>query len=248
MATSTIPVEDGIAQLVIDNPPVNVLRTKWLVEMARAVTSLGEARLLLIRGAGRCFSAGMDIEEHLPQDVAAMLQAARCFFHALWMCECPLLAAVHGNALGGAMELLLLCDFVVAREDAVFGLPEIKVGSYPPLAAVLLPRLLPWPRAAELLLQGRTLSAAEACSWGLVNAVLPADGFDRQVSGYVAKVCALSPAVQRHAKRAMRLGDDPFERLAAVEKLYLDELMRTEDAVEGLRAFLEKRAARWVGR
>lgn len=236
---------DGTAELIFRHPPVNVLQIDMLERMADDVRRLRDVRLLLIRGDGRCFSAGMDVREHLPAEVPHMLEAVRNFFDAIWRCEFPVVAAVHGSALGGAMELLMLCDHVVATDDARLGLPEIKVGAYPPLAVRLLPRLVSWQRAAEMILQGRMLTAAEAAEWGLVNTVAPSDTFNDAVHACLANLRALSGVVQRHAKRSMRLDHDLMSEMLAVEKVYLEELMQSADAAEGPAAFIEKRPPLW---
>lgn len=240
--------EDGVGRLSFNHPPVNVLTTAMLNAMAAEIERARAPRLLIVNAVGTGFSAGMDIREHLPRDVRAMLGAVRRFFEALWRLECPVIAAVHGRALGGAMEMLLLCDVVVASDDATFGFPEVRVGAYPPLAVLLLPRLLSWPRAAALLLEGHTINADTACAWGLVNVVVARAELEAATARQIERLLALSPVVQRHIKRAMRTGDDLFERLTEVENAYLEELMQTEDALEGLLAFIEKRRPCWRGR
>lgn len=241
----SLTTHDGVAELRFRNPPVNVLQTAMLARMADAVAATRDARALVIRGEGRCFSAGMDVREHLPADVPAMLRAVGAFFDAVWKSECPVVAAVHGAALGGAMELLLLADHVIAADDARLGFPEVRVGAYPPLAVRLLPRLVSWPRAAELILQGRTLTAQEAADWGLVNAVVTPDALDTALASCLARLRALSGSVARHAKRAMRLGLGIIDEMREVERLYVDELMQCADAAEGPQAFIEKRPPQW---
>lgn len=241
-------VVNGVGTLRFTHPPVNVLTTRMLTEMSEVLREAHSLRLVCLRGAGPIFSAGMDIGEHLPPHVAAMLQAVRGFFEAVWALPCPVMAAVHGRALGGAMELLLLCDVVVASRDAVLALPEVRVGAIPPLGALLLPQRLPWPRAAEMLLTGREVTAEEAHAWGLVNHLVEPADFEHEVSVHADAICALSPVVQRHVKRAMHRDPELFARLAEVERDYLEQLMQSHDAVEGLRAFLEKRPPTWMGR
>ena len=156
---------------------------------------------------------------------------------------------VNGAALGGGLELTLVCDLVIASRAATFGLPEIRLGVFPPLAAALLPRMIPAHFAAELLLGGRTVDATEALRLGLVNRVSEAAGLEAAAREVRETLLASSPSSLRLAKAAMarsRLREAEEETLAA-EAFYVERLMNTPDAIEGLQAFLEKRAPRWSG-
>jgi cyclohexa-1,5-dienecarbonyl-CoA hydratase len=159
----------------------------------------------------------------------------------------PVVAAVHGAALGGGCELALACDIVLARDDARFGQPEIQLGVFPPAAAALMPRRLGRQHALDLILTGRAVSAAEAREIGLAAHVWPADEFDRRVADYLRQLGALSAPVLRLAKQAVDGGAelDGAQALAYAEELYLEKLMRLHDSHEGLAAFLEKRRPVW---
>jgi cyclohexa-1,5-dienecarbonyl-CoA hydratase len=153
-------------------------------------------------------------------------------------------------ALGGGCELAVVCDMVLASDRASFGQPEIKVGVFPPVAAVLFPPLVGRNRALELVLTGETIDAAEAKGIGLINKVFPAPSFGEMTDEFIRKLASLSGSALRLAKRAVDRGlSEGFsEGITAVEQLYLGELMQTEDAREGLNAFLEKRKPVWKNR
>lgn len=148
------------------------------------------------------------------------------------------------------MELAVSCDLILAGESARFGQPEIRLGCFPPVAAVWLPRLIGPHRATEVIVTGKTFTAREAETMGLVARVLPDDEVAAAVEGLLDELSRKSPIGLKFAKRALRYGRslDPITALRAVERLYLDELMATEDAREGIRAFLEKREPVWTGR
>jgi cyclohexa-1,5-dienecarbonyl-CoA hydratase len=152
---------------------------------------------------------------------------------------------VHGHALGGGCELALCCDLIVAAEGANFGQPEIKLATVAPIAALRLPGLVGYRRAAELLFTGEAIGAVEAARVGLINRAVPAGELDQAVEQYVGKLRALSGAALRVCKQAARLGDDGWGKLSAMEKLYLEGLMSTQDAHEGVASFIEKRAPVW---
>jgi cyclohexa-1,5-dienecarbonyl-CoA hydratase len=156
---------------------------------------------------------------------------------------------VRGAALGGGCELALVCDLVLAAESATFGLPEIRLGVFPPVAAILLPRLVGARRAADLVLTGRTLSAHEAERAGIASRVVADDEFDAALETLLIELRALSAPALRVAKRALRFagGSLTSEEIAEAEAIYMNERLKAPDAIEGLEAFLEKRAPRWAG-
>jgi len=166
---------------------------------------------------------------------------------ALWQLDTPTVARVHGAALGGGAELTLMCDMVLAGESATFGFPEIRLGVFPPVAAVLLSRMIPAHIASELILTGRTLTALEAERAGLVNRVTQDDALDGAVNDVLAGLLALSASSLRVTKRALRLSRirSVPDAIGAAESHYLRRLLEDRDAIEGLSAFLEKRPAEW---
>jgi len=159
-------------------------------------------------------------------------------------------ALVRGVALGGGCELALACDFVLASDRAKFGQPEIQLGVFPPVAAYQLSRQLPPRKGLELLLSGESVDAPTAERLGLVNAVFPAAEFETRANEWLQRLTRQSASTLRMTKKAFRIAqaDDFDERLARVERLYLEELMQTSDANEGLNAFLEKRRPAWQHR
>jgi len=244
--------EGSVGWITLDRPPINILDIALLRELDAAVAALLESKSVLVfEGAGqRGFSAGADVRDHAPERVAEMLAAFHGIFRRLASAEAITIAAVRGKCLGGGCELATFCDFVVAAASAEFGQPEIKLGCFPPVALVTFPRLI-GPRAAlDLILTGRIIPAAEARELGLATSVVPDDGFDRAVAALIEQLLRLSPAVLRLTRRLLRerMGWDFDRALAETEAAYLAELMKLEDAREGIQAFLEKRAPAWRGR
>lgn len=242
----------GIIEIKLDRPPLNVLTIPMMEELVGALEwAKGEAgAVILLSAEGKAFSAGVDVADHTPDKVEDMIAVFDRIFLTLAEIDRPVAAAVNGAALGGGYELVLACDLVIASEKARFGQPEVTVGVFPPLACYFLPRLLSWPLAMELLLAGEVFDAARALQLGLVNRVLPAENFAEGVREYLQKFAALSPVVLALTKKAAKAGlnKDLAAGLKEIDRIYLQELMRTKDAVEGLQAFLEKRKPVWQGK
>jgi cyclohexa-1,5-dienecarbonyl-CoA hydratase len=239
-----------VARLTLDRPPVNVLNIAMLEELGDAITEASTdvaAKVLVLEGAGKAFCAGVDVSDHTADRVGAMIEAFSRAIAALRASPVPVIAAVHGAALGGGCELALACDIVLARDDAKLGQPEVRLGVFPPAAAALLPRLVGRQRALDLLLTGRTVLADEALRLGLVARVLPQDGFADAVHGYAASLAAHSRPVLALTKRAVveNLDRPLAEALDAADRLYLNDLMVLHDPHEGLAAFMEKRDPAW---
>jgi cyclohexa-1,5-dienecarbonyl-CoA hydratase len=240
---------NGVARVTLEKPPLNVLNIAAMEELNAALQPLREDRttkVVVLAAQGKAFSAGVDIADHTPDRVEEMIHKFHAIFHTIWALEQPVVAAVQGAALGGGCELAIACDFIVASEKAKFGQPEIKVGVFAPIATLLLPRLIAPVKAKELLLTGDAIDVREAERLGLVNVVAPPESFDAAVDTFVGRLTSLSGAVLRQAKRAIALGLE--SGLTAIEQCYLKDLMRTEDANEGLNAFMEKRSPVWKER
>jgi cyclohexa-1,5-dienecarbonyl-CoA hydratase len=241
---------DGVARLVLDRPPLNVLHIPMLQELDEVLTDLAadpELKLLVMTGEGKAFCVGVDVADHTADRVELMIEAFHGVIRKLLLLEVPVVAAVNGAALGGGCELLLACDLVIASEKAKLGQPEIRLGVFPPVAAALMPRLIGRQRALDLVLTGRVIGATEAREMGLVGRVVPVEGFDEAIAEYVGSLSSLSRPVLRLTKRTLVEGMaeslwDAFDR---AEKRYLHELMELDDAHEGLAAFLEKREPVW---
>lgn len=242
----------GLVRLILDRPPLNVLDIPMLRDLNDALEELEQdtsVNVLLITGAGRAFCAGVDIADHTADRVDEMIEMFHRVIGQLMDLPFPVLAAVNGAALGGGFELALACDVILAREGAKLGQPEIRLGVFPPAAAVLLPRLVGRQTAADLVLSGRVIESGEAVTLGLASRVFAEDEFDAAVEEYVVSMAALSGPVLRITKRALREGEvgTAGDAIRRVERLYLDELMQMDDAHEGLAAFTEKRAPAWSG-
>jgi len=252
-ASIAFDVRGGAARLTLNRPPLNVLNLAMMKEINAALETLpsrDDAKLLVIDHEGRAFSAGVDVKDHTADKVEEMIEVFHRAFRLLGALELPTLSVVNGAALGGGCELAAFCDMVVASEKATFGQPEIKVGVFPPVGAVILPHLIGRNRALEMILTGEAVGAEEARQMGLVNRVFPADGFGEKVDEFIARLTSLSAPVLKLAKRAVDRGlyVSADEALSTAEQIYLGDLMRTEDAHEGLNAFMEKRKPQWKDR
>lgn len=245
-------VDDGVAVLSLDRPPVNVLHIPMLAGLEATLGRLagdGQVRALVLRAAGKMFSAGVDVADHTPDRVGDMLPLFHRVCRDLAAFPVPTIASVHGHALGGGCELVLCCDLAVMAETAKIGQPEIKLAAIAPVAALRLPYLTGYRAAADLMFTGRTLMAGEAQAIGLVNAVLPPQEVETWAMEKAAQLASLSRAAMLHLKRAILEGYGRWaEGLDGLEKSYLEELMQTHDAHEGLEAFLEKRPPAWEHR
>lgn len=244
--------QGGIATITLSRPPLNVLTIPMMEELVKAVKwAAGEpGGLILLNAGGKAFSAGVDVADHTEDKVDRMIEVFDRIFLAMAETDKVIVAAVNGAALGGGCELALFCDLVVASEKAKFGQPEIAVGVFPPIACYVLPRLTSWPLALELLLSGDVITASRAEQLGMVNRVVPADSFEAGVSEFMQKFAVQSPVVLALTKKAARagLGKDFTAGIKAIDEIYLKELMKTGDAVEGLKAFMEKRKPVWEGK
>lgn len=219
-------------------------------EMSSALEEL-EARddvsAVVFEGDAKAFSAGVDIKAHVPELVGEMLASFHWVIRAVVASRKVTIAVVSGACFGGGAELALVCDMVYTARDAAWGFPEIKLGCYPPVAAVALPALVGQKRAAELILTGRQISGDEAVAIGMANRSARVEELDSIVQETLDELSSLSPVALAHAKKALYGWDAiHFDKgLARAEKIYLEELISTADAREGIMAFLEKRPAHW---
>ena len=245
----SIEVNDGIATLILNRPPLNVIHIAMLRALETALASLKEnpdVRVLLLRANGKMFSAGVDIADHTPDKVGEMIPLFDAVCCALAEFPAPTIAVVHGHALGGGCELVLCCDLAVMAQEAKIGQPEIQLAALAPIAALRLPYIVGFRVAADLMFTGRLLNADEASNLGLVNATLPADQIDDWAKDKAVQMAGLSRAALLLNKQALQMGyGNWFASMEAIETLYLEELMNTKDAQEGLTAFMEKRKPIW---
>jgi cyclohexa-1,5-dienecarbonyl-CoA hydratase len=247
--TIRLGVIEGIAEVTLDRPPLNVLNIAMMGELDSALESVARADVaaIVLRGEGRAFSAGVDVADHTDDKAEEMIRVFHGIFRKLAATDALTISVAQGAALGGGCELACFCDIVLASDKARFGQPEVKVGVFPPVAACALPLRLGLARAVELAALGEVLPAAEAHRIGLVNHVYPVEEFPSKVEAYLAGIRNLSRPVVRAAKRATWLAarGPLLEHLDRAEQVYLNELMETRDAHEGIQAFLSKRAPVW---
>ena len=248
-------IENRVARITFARPPLNVLNIAMMREIGAALDDCADRRdlaaILFDAAPGtKAFSAGVAIEEHVADTVFKMLDSFHSIFRALNQISKPVVAIVDGPALGGGCELVAACDIVICSERARFGQPEIKLGVFPPVAAIILPRIIGEKKAREMILLGEIVEADEALRLGLVNQVVPSRDLYQQAEVMLAKLRELSSASLQFTRSALDLGNNgEFESaLTEVENLYLNELMKTEDASEGVRSFMEKRKPEWRNR
>jgi len=247
-------IKDEKAFLTINRPPLNILNTAAMEEMNNALGSLApnkEVKVLVISGSGeKAFSAGVDIADHTEDKAEKMLKAFHDIFRNLLKLDQVTVAALKGLTLGGGCEIALFCDLVIAADNLKIGQPEIKLSVIAPVALLILPRLVGLKKASELLLSGKTIEAAEAEKIGLVNKVVPLASFNSELESFIQPFKEISLIGLRYSKKGIQLGLEAsfLAGLEKIEKAYLEELMATEDANEGLKAFMEKRKPLWKNR
>jgi len=245
-------IEDRVARITFARPPLNIFNIAMMREIGDALDDCANQNDLVAivfeaAEGSRAFSAGVAVEEHVPETVVEMLDSFHDIFRKLNQISRPAIALVDGAALGGGCELVAACDVVIASDRAKFGQPEIKLGVFPPVAAILLPRIIGEKKAREMILTGEVIDAAEALRYGLANHVVPANEMPTRLANVLTKLRVLSPSSLAMTHRAITIGSDrDFDKsLKNVEDLYLNQLMKTEDANEGLRSFMEKRKPEW---
>ena len=245
-------LEDRVARITFARPPLNVFNIEMMREIAKALGERVCARELvaIVFDADkncRAFSAGVAIEDHVQDTIFQMLDAFHSIFRMLEQLAKPAIALVDGAALGGGCELVAACDIVIASDRSRFGQPEIKLGVFPPVAAVLLPLVIGEKRARELILTGEIIDSVEAGRLGLCNHVVPGAHLEPKLLEVLAKLRELSGTSLAFARQSLDLGRGRSidAALTEQENIYLHELMKTEDANEGVKAFLEKRKPVW---
>jgi cyclohexa-1,5-dienecarbonyl-CoA hydratase len=247
----TTKIEGLVARIELRHPPLNVIDVPMMEELAATLTEI-ESRpnvvIILISGEGKTFSAGVDVAAHTPGKVEQMLAKFHAVIRTLVATKKVTIATVNGHCLGGGAELAMVCDIVYTTEDAQWGFPEIKLGCYPPVACAALAALVGQKRASELILAGRSISGKEAAEIGLATSAVSGDPHTA-VEECVGRLLQLSPAALAVTKKALYAWDSiHFDKgLARAEKIYFEDLIKTSDAHEGIRAFMEKRPPKWTG-
>ncbi len=244
---------DGVATVLLDRPKHNVLDLAMMDELSATLEALASdaaLKCVVISGKGPSWCAGVEVADHKPHVVEAMIAGFNRIFYAMEKIEIPVIAAVHGFCLGGGMEVAIACDIIVAAESAAFGQPEIKLGFFPPYAAVRLPQLVGPAKAIEVCTTGRRYSAEAAKEMGLVATVVEDDQLEAAVERLTREITACSPLIIRLNKRAVKehLGMAFPRSLERVSDLFLNTLMKTEDTLEGIASFEEKRKPNWKNR
>ena len=242
--------ETGIGRLILNHPPLNILTRAVMGEMREKLAELGSEqtlRVVLMQAEGKHFSVGADVGEHLPPEYEELIPEFVETIAAIYNFPLPVIAAVQGRCLGGGFEVVQAADVIVAGEGAAFGQPEIMLGVLPPAACALLPELCDPGLAAELVLTGDAIRAQEAAAAGLVRTVVPDGQLESEALRLAGRMAKHSAAALRMTKRALRAGSGDSLNAALMEagRIYVEELMSTRDAVEGLQAFLDKREPTW---
>lgn len=248
--TIVVKEKDMIGRITFNRPPLNILNIEMMKEINNALKEFQKRNLkvLIFDANGKAFSAGVDVSDHTKDKVNEMIAVFHDIFTNLNKINAPTIALVNGAALGGGCEVATFCDIVIASEKSKFGQPEIKVGVLPPVAAAIFPKLIWSKKALELIITGETISANEAKDLGLVNHILPVENFEVEAEKFVnEKLASNSAVVLQLTKRAFLEGTNAnyAESIKKIEDIYLNKLMKTNDANEGLKAFLEKRQPNW---
>jgi len=245
-----VSFNNGIGTITLSRPPVNILNIAMMEEINHALDSWQgnkDLKVVLFNARGKCFSAGVDVGEHMGDLAPKMIDVFHGIFRRMDKLGCLTIASAYSSCLGGGCELAIFCDLVIASEGAKFGQPEIQVGVFPPIAAQIMPRIIGRKAANELIFSGKIISAEEALKIGLVNKVVKDEELEKETEAFLKPYTKLSAEVLRLTKKAMNAGlrDDLEPSLGPIEDIYLNKLMVTHDALEGLSAFLGKRKAEW---
>jgi cyclohexa-1,5-dienecarbonyl-CoA hydratase len=243
-------VANLVARITLNHPPYNVLTIPMMVELAKSIESLngrGDIKAILLSSSQKTFSAGISLEDSRAERVFQTLEAFNRVFTAIREISKPLIVVVNGPAIGAGSELVAFGDMVIATPNAKFAQPEVKLGVFPPFAAVMLPLLIGPKKTYELILTGEPLTADEAMRLGFVNRVVPEAELSKYVDTILAKIAEFSGPVLEVTKKVIgsTQGHPLAEAMKISQDVYLNELMNLQDVQEGLRAVLEKRKPVW---
>jgi cyclohexa-1,5-dienecarbonyl-CoA hydratase len=240
--------DERVARITLASPKANILDRAMIRELDAAVSQCAGRALnaIVLAADGPHFSFGASVQEHLPDQIAGTLHELHALLGRIYEAPAPMIAAVHGQCLGGGFELALTCDVIIADKTAQFACPEVKLAVFAPAASALLPVRVGQAVASRLLLTGEAMTAEEAAGCGLAAKI--ADDLDAGLNQWLeSEFLPRSPSSLKFTCRAARL---PLQRvfeqdLPEIESMYLRDLMATPDAEEGIRAFLEKRVPHW---
>jgi cyclohexa-1,5-dienecarbonyl-CoA hydratase len=243
---------NSVAQVILDDGKGNILDKIMMKELSDQLDSFkenSELKLITFEGAGKHFSFGASVEEHTKENAAAMLKQFHQLFYSIIDLSIPTMAKISGQCLGGGLELALACNFIFADKSAKLGQPEILLGVFAPPASVILPMKIGNALAEDLLITGKTITADYGKSIGLINEVLETrDELEKSIDEWIEKnISGKSASSLKYAVKAARWSFNKKlkEALPLLEELYLNELMETEDANEGINSFMEKRKPVW---
>ena len=241
---------DGVTRITLDRPKHNVLNIEMMNELIAELKSMVEdtrLKCVVLNGAGPSFCAGVEVSDHKPEMAPDMIKTFNRVFELIDAFEVPVIASVHGACLGGGMEVAIACDIIVAARSALFGQPEIKLAFLPPYAAVRLPHLVGPAKAIEICTTGKRYSAEEARQMGMICYAVEDDQLSEATDKLVAEIQYNSPLIIRLNKRAVKkhLGMSIPKAIEGVSDLFLNSLMKTEDVLEGIKSFEEKRKPVW---
>jgi cyclohexa-1,5-dienecarbonyl-CoA hydratase len=239
-----------LAHITLNHPPHNVLTVPLMSELASAIESLDnrhDIKCILLDSSQKTFSAGISLEDSRPDRIFQTLEAFNRVFHAIGEISKPLVVVVNGPAIGAGSELAAFGDLIIATPNARFAQPEVRMGVFPPFAAIMLPAIIGWKKAYELLLTGQPLTAEDAQSLGFVNKVVPEAELSKTVNEILARIGEFSGPVLEMTKRVISssMGLPVAEAMKRSQDIYLNQLYSLEDVQEGLRAVVEKRKPVW---
>jgi cyclohexa-1,5-dienecarbonyl-CoA hydratase len=247
--------DNSVTRIILDDGKGNILDSIMMGELNELLTSFkqkNDLKLITFEGAGKHFSFGASVEEHKKENAPKMLKDFHQLFYTIADLAIPTLAKISGQCLGGGLELALICNFLFADKSAKLGQPEILLGVFPPPASVILPLKIGNAKAEELILTGKSISAEEGKAIGLINEVFEnKDEMEKGSDEWIANnILNKSASSLRHTVKASRTTFNHLLRkmLPAVEEMYLNGLMNTDDANEGINSFLEKRKPVWKNR
>lgn len=249
----SVGIKAPVAQVMLHHPPVNVIDIPMMEELLAVLRGLEQhpgIGVVILHGSEKAFSGGVDIAIHTPERIEEMLTKFHAAILALARTPKVTIAVVRGSCMGGGAELAMMCDMVYTASNALWQFPEIKLGCFPPVAAAALSAIVGPKLAADLILTGRRFKGEDAFQMGLANESIPEVHLEHRVREVTTHLGTLSAAALQMTKKAMYAWDSIHldKGLARAEKIYLQELMQTEDAREGVQAWLEKRPPVWKGR
>jgi cyclohexa-1,5-dienecarbonyl-CoA hydratase len=242
--------ENGLARITLDRPKHNVLNIDMMQELTQILAELNrdaDLKCAVIAAQGVSWCAGVEVADHKPELAPQMIRVFDALLKQIHDLTVPSIAAVKGACLGGGMEVAIACDMIVASQSAVFGQPEIKLGFLPPYAAVRLPHLVGPSKTIEICTTGRRYTAEVMDRMGLLADLLEPESFEEGLDKLVKEILNCSPLIIRLTKKAVtrHIGMDIDAAMASVNDLFLNQLMKTADTLEGIKSFEEKRRPQW---